>query len=93
MNSDQLIYLQNQRIDTLVWSAQLGGPEGHFAIVARSLSIPTVVGVKNVLEKLKKNDELIIDGEKGILISNPTQKKLTFIEKKIEEQKNKEKKT
>ena len=40
----------------------LGGPEGHFAIVARSLSIPTVVGVKNVLKKLRKNDELIIDG-------------------------------
>ena len=70
----------------------LGGPEGHFAIVARSLSIPTVVGVKNVLKKLKKNDELIIDGEKGILISNPTQKNLLFYRKKIEEQKNKEKK-
>ena len=26
-----------------------GGPEGHFAIVARSLSIPTVVGVKNAI--------------------------------------------
>ena len=42
----------------------LGGPEGHFAIVARSLSIPTIVGVKNVLKKLKKKDELIIDVEK-----------------------------
>ena len=52
----------------------LGGPEGHFAIVARSLSIPTIVGVKNVLKKLRKNDELIIDGEKGVLITNPTQK-------------------
>ena len=69
----------------------LGGPEGHFAIVARSLSIPTVVGVKNVLKKLKKNDELIIDGEKGILISNPTQKNLLFYRKKIEEQKIKKK--
>ena len=55
----------------------LGGPEGHFAIVARSLSIPTIVGVKNVLKKLKKNDELIIDGEE-VLISSPTEK-LTFL--------------
>ena len=70
----------------------LGGPEGHFAIVARSLSIPTIVGVKNVLKKLKKNDELIIDGEKGILITNPTQETRLFYLKKIEEKKNQEKK-
>ena len=70
----------------------LGGPEGHFAIVARSLSIPTIVGVKNVLKKLRKNDELIIDGEKGVLIINPTQDTRLFYVKKIEEKKNQEKK-
>ena len=70
----------------------LGGPEGHFAIVARSLSIPTIVGVKNVLKKLRKNDELIIDGEKGVLITNPTQHTRSFYAKKIEEKKNQEKK-
>ena len=70
----------------------LGGPEGHFAIVARSLSIPTIVGVKNVLKKLRKNDELIIDGEKGVLITNPTQHTRLFYAKKIEEKKNQEKK-
>ncbi len=70
----------------------LGGPEGHFAIVARSLSIPTIVGVKNVVKKLKNNDELIIDGEKGILITNPTQETRLFYLKKIEEKKNQEKK-
>ena len=32
----------------------LGGPEGHFAIVARSLSIPTIVGVKRSFKKYKK---------------------------------------
>ena len=70
----------------------LGGPEGHFAIVARSLSIPTIVGVKNVLKKLRKNDELIIDGEKGILITNPTEETRLFYKKKIEEKKSQEKK-
>ena len=70
----------------------LGGPEGHFAIVARSLSIPTIVGVKNVLKKIRKNDELIIDGEKGVLIINPTQDTRLFYVKKIEEKKNQEKK-
>lgn len=70
----------------------LGGPEGHFAIVARSLSIPTIVGVKNTLKNLKNNEELIIDGEKGILISNPTNPTLSSYKKKIEEKKYQEKK-
>ena len=30
----------------------LGGPEGHFAIVARSLSIPTIVGLKKIYLKI-----------------------------------------
>ena len=70
----------------------LGGPEGHFAIVARSLSIPTIVGVKNTLKNLKNNEELIIDGEKGILISNPTNTTLSSYKKKTEEKKYQEKK-
>ena len=42
----------------------LGGPEGHFAIVARSLSIPTIVGVKNFLKKLKKTKKLSLTEKK-----------------------------
>ena len=40
----------------------LGGPEGHFAIVARSLSIPTIVGVKNFLKNIKNNEQIVLDG-------------------------------
>ena len=72
--------------------SELGGPEGHFAIVARSLSIPTIVGAKSILKKLKKNDELIIDGENGILITNPTQETRFFYIKKLKKKKYQEKK-
>ena len=70
----------------------LGGPEGHFAIVARSLSIPTIVGVKNLLKNIKNNEQIVLDGEKGLLIKNPTSQTVNFYKKKIEEQKNKNKK-
>ena len=43
----------------------LGGPEGHFAIVARSLSIPTIVGVKNFIKNIKNNEKIVLDGEKA----------------------------
>ena len=70
----------------------LGGPEGHFAIVARSLSIPTIVGVKNFLKNIKNNEQIVLDGEKGLLIKNPTIRTVNFYKKKIEEQKNKDRK-
>ena len=70
----------------------LGGPEGHFAIVARSLSIPTIVGVKNLLKNIKNNEQIVLDGEKGLLIKNPTSRTVNFYKKKIEEQKNKDRK-
>ena len=70
----------------------LGGPEGHFAIVARSLSIPTIVGVKNLLKNIKNNEQIVLDGEKGLLIKNPTSQTVNFYKKKIEEQKNKDRK-
>ena len=70
----------------------LGGPEGHFAIVARSLSIPTIVGVKNLLKNIKNNEQIVLDGEKGLLIKNPTSRTVNFNKKKIEEQKNKDRK-
>jgi phosphotransferase system enzyme I (PtsI) len=70
----------------------LGGPEGHFAIVARSLSIPTIVGVKDLLKNIKNNEQIVLDGEKGLLIKNPTNQTINFYKKKIEEQKNRDKK-
>ncbi len=70
----------------------LGGPEGHFAIVARSLSIPTIVGVKDLLKNIKNNEQIVLDGEKGLLIKNPTNQTINFYKKKIEEQKNQDKK-
>ena len=67
--ADLLTY---SKVKFLGLASVYGGPEGHFAIVARSLSIPTVVGVRNVLKKLKNDEKVIIDGYKGLLIKNPT---------------------
>ena len=82
--------MQNQKFPGLV--SVLGGPEGHFAIVARSLSIPTIVGVKDLLKNIKNNEQIVLDGEKGLLIKNPTNQTINFYKKKIEEQKNRDKK-
>ena len=53
-----------------------GGPISHAAIIARSLGIPAVVGLKNATQIVKQNDTLIVDGNRGILIVNPDNKTL-----------------
>jgi phosphoenolpyruvate-protein phosphotransferase (PTS system enzyme I) len=57
---------------------EFGGPTSHAAILARSLEVPAIVGVKNVLKKILKSSTVIIDGSDGTLIINPDQKNLEF---------------
>ncbi len=54
----------------------IGGRTSHTAIMARSMGIPAVVGTKNIMEKVKNNDLLIVDGEEGYVIINPTEEKI-----------------
>ncbi len=56
------------------------------------MSIPTIVGVKDLLKNIKNNEQIVLDGEKGLLIKNPTNQTINFYKKKIEEQKNRDKK-
>jgi len=50
---------------------EIGGATSHTAIVARSLEIPAVVGVRDITAALNTGDLLILDGEKGIVAVNP----------------------
>lgn len=56
------------------------------------MSIPTIVGVKDLLKNIKNNEQIVLDGEKGLLIKNPTNQTINFYKKKIEEQKHRDKK-
>jgi phosphotransferase system enzyme I (PtsI) len=50
----------------------VGGRTSHTSIVARALEIPAVVGIGNITSLVKNNDTIIIDGDEGIVIINPT---------------------
>ena len=51
---------------------EMGGTNSHTAILARSLNIPSIVAVKNAKKLIKNNDTLIVDGNQGIVIINPS---------------------
>lgn len=50
----------------------LGGRTSHTAIVARSLDIPAAVGVHNASTLIRQDDRIIIDGDNGIVIVDPS---------------------
>lgn len=50
----------------------VGGRTSHTSIVARALEIPAVVGVGNITSLVKNNDTIVIDGDEGVVIINPT---------------------
>lgn len=50
----------------------VGGKTSHTAIVARGLDIPAVVGAREASRIIRQDDWLVIDGDAGIVIVNPS---------------------
>ena len=50
----------------------VGGKTSHTAIVARSLDIPAVVGARAASQLVRQDDWIIIDGDAGIIIVDPS---------------------
>lgn len=50
----------------------IGGRTSHTAIVARSMNIPAVVGAREASRLIRQDDWVIIDGDAGIAIVDPS---------------------
>jgi phosphotransferase system enzyme I (PtsI) len=50
----------------------VGGKTSHTAIVARSMDIPAVVGARSASQLLQQDDWVIIDGDAGVLLIDPS---------------------
>ncbi|TQV76187.1 phosphoenolpyruvate--protein phosphotransferase [Denitrobaculum tricleocarpae] len=59
------------------FATDLGGAEGHTAIMARSLGIPAVLGITGLFAGIKTGDSVLVDGSNGRVIVNPTAKRLS----------------
>jgi phosphotransferase system enzyme I (PtsI) len=66
--------LDRERV--LGFATDIGGKTSHTAIMARSLRIPAVVGLKNASEELKTGQFALLDGFNGVIIINPTDQTL-----------------
>ena len=56
------------------FATEMGGRTSHSAIMARSLEIPAVVGVKNLMASVNNGDTVVLDAIAGEVIVNPDEK-------------------
>ena len=65
--------MQMDRSRVLGFLTDRGGRTSHTAILARSLDIPAVVGLETITALTQDRQTIIIDGESGIVILNPSE--------------------
>jgi phosphotransferase system enzyme I (PtsI) len=69
LTPSQTAALDPQMVHAFV--TESGGRASHTAIMAGVLEIPAVVGVGRFLTDVSGGDEIIVDGNRGVLILNP----------------------
>ena len=69
LSPSEAVSFYNKKIIAFV--TDIGGRTSHTAIIAKSLGVPAVVGLKDATLKINNRDFLIVDGQKGLLIINP----------------------
>lgn len=89
--ADDLVPSDTARIDPLKvegFITRVGGATAHSAIIARTLDIPAITGIG--INEFENNDLVIIDGNSGKVIINPSSEELEiyrYQKKKIENEK------
>jgi len=72
-------------------ATEAGGKTSHTAIMTKAKEIPSVVGIENLIKKVteayqdpNKNKEIVLDGSRGMVILEPSEKRIIFYKKEQE---------
>jgi len=68
------VQLDREAISAIATDA--GTRTSHVAILARSLGLPAVVGLRNATHLLRGGEQVILDGSSGIVIPQPSEKQI-----------------
>ena len=70
------------RRKVLGFATDLGGKFSHVAIMARSMEVPAVAGLRQVFALTREGDRVIVDGNEGKVIIRPSERLLKAYRKK-----------
>jgi len=72
------VAMNKRMVKAIVMDA--GGKTSHTAIIARSFEIPAVLGLSTVTRLVTGDEQIIVDGNSGVVIVDPDQETLTRYE-------------
>ena len=66
-----------------------GSTTAHAVIIAKARAIPTIVGLnkEDRIDKIADGDHVIMDGERGVIVINPTAEEISSYDEKLIKQK------
>ncbi|MDE2028147.1 MAG: phosphoenolpyruvate--protein phosphotransferase [Candidatus Omnitrophica bacterium] len=70
LSPSDAVSMYNKKIKGFL--TDIGGRTSHTAIIAKSLGVPAVVGLKDATLKINNQDTVIVDGQKGLVIIDPS---------------------
>ncbi len=85
--AEELLPSQTMMLDkkqVLAFVTKTGSVNSHASILARSLGIPMVTALGDGFASLAEGDEVIVDGTKGRIISNPDSSTAALYQKEME---------
>lgn len=62
----------------IAFATDIGGRTSHTAIMAKSLGVPAVLGLKDATLKIRNQDFIVVDGRKGIVIVTPSEETISY---------------
>lgn len=69
------VAMDKRMVQAIVMDA--GGKTSHTAIIARSFEIPAVLGLSKITRLVQESEQIIVDGNHGIVIIDPDTETLT----------------
>lgn len=87
--TDLMLY---RKSGVLGFATEVGGIASHSSILARSFSMPAVIGIRDAAHLVKTGETVILDGYAGLLVVNPKPETLQkFTKRKQQEEDNRRK--
>ncbi len=76
LHPSTVLHLPRDKVVGIV--TEMGGPTSHAAIIAHSLEIPAVFGIRDLLREVRDGDTIVVDGYDGEVVVNPDFESLNY---------------
>ncbi|MGB2988646.1 MAG: phosphoenolpyruvate--protein phosphotransferase, partial [Candidatus Zixiibacteriota bacterium] len=80
LSPGDVVHMKKESI--LAFATDMGGGTSHVALLAKSMEIPAVVGLKNFFDQAQDKQSIVLDGMKGEVIICPDERILKEYEKR-----------